>query len=195
MKEVTTKAIIHQARQRFDSELHTDEYRRIHADDMHLNALMNMLEIQPGKKYMDLGTGNGYLAFEMANRFPNIQIIGVDIAREAIRQNQNLQRERQLDHLEFMAYDGICFPIDDASYTGIISSYAFHHFPDPVKSIQELYRILELHGIVIISDPKIYDEDENDFIDQFQKLKPDGHVHFYREAELDKLFLEIGFVK
>jgi predicted O-methyltransferase YrrM len=69
-----TQEIIDQARQGFDPVLHSDEYRRIHADDEHLNALMTMLENQPGGKYMDLGTGNGYLAFEMARRFPEFRI-------------------------------------------------------------------------------------------------------------------------
>ena len=189
------KEIIDQARRAFDYELHTDKYKRIHADDEHLDALMKMIEIQPGKKYMDLGTGNGYLAFEMAQRFPNIQIMGVDIAIESIRQNQKLQREREIVGLKFDGYDGLSFPIDDKSYHGIISRYAFHHFPDPEKSIQEMVRILDEQGFVIISDPQTYDEDRHDFVDQFQNLKKDGHVHFYRQAELDELFFQAGFVK
>ena len=190
-----TKEIIARARKRFDSELHTDDYRRIHADDEHLNLLMDMLEIRPGKKYMDLGTGNGYLAFEMARRFPNIQITGVDIAKEAIRRNQRLQREGKIDNLAFMAYDGIKFPMEDGSYRGIISRYAFHHFPDPVNSIQEMYRMLDNQGFVIISDPRTHDEDAHGFVDQFQKLKQDGHVHFYRQEELDDVFWQGGFIK
>ena len=58
---MNTKEIIDQAGKRFDRELHTDDYRRIHADDEHLNLLLGMLEIGPGEKYMDLGTGHGYL--------------------------------------------------------------------------------------------------------------------------------------
>lgn len=189
------KKIIDQARLRFDSELHTDAYRRIHSDDAHLDSLMKLLEIIPGKKYMDLGTGNGYLAFEMAKRFPNIQITGVDIAEKSIQQNQNIQRQQEIECIKFMAYDGIRFPAFDESYWGIISRYAFHHFPDPKTSIQEMYRVLEKKGFVIISDPLTYDEDTNNFIDQFQKLKKDGHVHFYRQEELDQLFREAGFTK
>jgi ubiquinone/menaquinone biosynthesis C-methylase UbiE len=190
-----SQEIIDQARKRFDSELHTDDYQRIHADDEHLNLLMGMLEIQPEKKYMDLGTGNGYLAFEMARRYPNIQISGVDITREAIRQNQRLQREGGIDNLEFMTYDGHKFPMEDGAYRGIISRYAFHHFPDPVNSIREMHRVLENQGFVIISDPQTYNEDAGDFVDQFQKLKQDGHVHFYRQKELDDVFRRGGFIK
>ena len=67
-EKVLARGIIDQARQRFDGQLHTAEYRRIHTDETHLNSLMNFIEVFPDKKYIDLGTGNGYLAFEMANR-------------------------------------------------------------------------------------------------------------------------------
>ncbi|MFC2053378.1 class I SAM-dependent methyltransferase [Chloroflexota bacterium] len=195
MKNVNTKDIVDQARQQFDNELHTNEYRRIHADEIHLNSLMDLLEILPDKKYMDLGTGNGYLAFEMVNRFPNIQVTGIDIAENSIQQNKKIQQERQIENLEFMAYGGIRLPAIDGSFWGVISRYAFHHFPDPMSSIKEMYRVLEKRGFVIISDPLTYDDDTNDFIDQYQKLKKDGHVHFYRQQELDDLFQLGGFYK
>ncbi len=40
-----------------------------------------------------------------------------------------------------------------------------------------------------------YEEDASCFIDQFQQFKADGHIHFYRELELDALFSEKGFVR
>jgi ubiquinone/menaquinone biosynthesis C-methylase UbiE len=195
VKKVNTKDIIDQARRLFDNELHTDEYRGIHADETHLNSLMGLLEILPDKKYMDLGTGNGYLAFEMTNRFPNTQVTGIDIAENSIQQNKIIQQERQTKNLDFIAYGGIRLPAVDGSYWGVISRYAFHHFPDPMTSIKEMYRVLEKRGFVIISDPITYDDDANNFIDQFQKLKKDGHVHFYRQQELDDLFRQGGFYK
>jgi len=195
MKKVNTKDIIDQARKQFDNELHTDEYRRIHADKTHLNSLMGFIEIVPNKNYLDLGTGNGYLAFEKANLFPNIQVTGIDIAENSIQQNKKIQQERQIENLEFMAYGGIRLPVIDGSYWGVISRYAFHHFPDPMTSIKEMYRVLEKRGFVIISDPITYNDDTNDFIDQFQKLKKDGHVHFYRLQERDEIFRQGGFYK
>ena len=187
--------IIHQARTRFDQELHTDEYRKIHGDDNHLQSLMNLLDIQPKKHYLDLGTGNGYLAFEMAKRFPHNEISGIDIAGQSIEQNSKICRENQITNLNFVAYDGILFPFEDGYFNGIISRYALHHFPDIEKSIAEFARITDEHGYIIISDPVTLPEDTADFIDQYQALKHDGHVHFYREQELDELFITHGFTR
>ena len=185
--------IIEQARQGFDGKLHTDTYRKIHSDEGHLNALVGFLDIRPAKRYLDLGSGNGYLAFEMAGRFPGIFVTGVDIATNSIRRDQELQRERKIENLDFIEYDGGRLPVGDSAYWGIISRYAFHHFPDPVASIHDLQRITEPKGFVIFSDPITYDDDMDDFIDRFQQLKKDGHVHFYRQRELDNLFQRNGF--
>ena len=187
--------LVEQARRRFDRELHTDEYRRIHGDAAHLEALMNFLDVRPHKRYLDLGTGNGYLAFEMAHRFPDIAVTGLDIALHSIQLDQKLQQEQGLKNLEFISYEGLQLPFGEAAFGGVISRYAFHHFPDTTISVQELYRITEAQGFVIISDPITDEEDTAGFIDQFQQLKPDGHVHFFRAPELDALFQRHGFTR
>jgi len=192
---IEKQTLIDQARQRFDRELHTDEYRKIHGDASHLEALMNFLDVRPDKRYLDLGTGNGYLAFEMARRFPVIAVTGIDIAKQSIQINQKLRQEQGIKNLEFISYDGIRLPFGDALFGGVISRYAFHHFPDAAASAQELYRITDAQGFVIISDPITDEADTVGFIDQFQKLKPDGHVHFFSAPELDALFQQHGFTR
>jgi SAM-dependent methyltransferase len=186
------QAVIELARTRFDGELHTDAYKKVHSDPAHLGALMNMLDIRPGRRYLDLGTGNGYLAFEMSHRFP-VHVTGLDIAGNSIRMNENLRQQQGIANLEFLSYDGMQLPFDAAWFAGVISRYVFHHVPDPALCVQELGRITESDGFVVISDPLTDDEDASGFIDRFQQLKADGHVHFYRVRELDALFAEHGF--
>jgi ubiquinone/menaquinone biosynthesis C-methylase UbiE len=185
--------IIHQARTRFDQELHTDTYRKIHSDHAHLQSLMNLLDIQPANRYLDLGTGSGYLAFEMAKRFPLTHITGIDIAAQSIAQNNNICREKHIPNLNFIAYEGLQLPFENAYFHGIISRYALHHFPDIEASLSEFNRITAENGYIIISDPVTLPDDTVNFIDQFQSLKPDGHVHFYRKKELKALFAQYGF--
>ena len=86
-------------------------------------------------------------------------------------------------------------PFEDQFFMGGISRYAMHHFPRIKESIKELNRVLKLGGFFVFSDPKTYDIDTDNFIDKYQQLKPDGHVRFYRESEIDALFGEYGFAK
>jgi ubiquinone/menaquinone biosynthesis C-methylase UbiE len=193
MADTEGESPVEQARRRFDLELHTDAYRRIHEDPSHLDSLMNLMDAQPGQRYLDLGTGNGYLAFEIARRFPDAVVTGVDIAARSIDLNQKLQRERGVSNLDFVSYEGTKLPFSDGLFAGVVSRYAFHHFADPKVSVQELRRITEPDGFVIISDPITYEDDADGFIDRFQRVKADGHVHFHRPAELDALFGRQGF--
>jgi predicted O-methyltransferase YrrM len=57
--------IIKSAGKRFDSQLHTEEYRKIHSDSEHLENLIRLIDIKDNKSYLDIGTGNGYSFLEV----------------------------------------------------------------------------------------------------------------------------------
>jgi ubiquinone/menaquinone biosynthesis C-methylase UbiE len=187
-----TEGLIRSARGQFNRELHTEEYRRIHSDDDQLRALIELLQVQSGDEYLDLGTGGGYVAFEIARQCPGCNVTGIDIADAAIAANLEQTEAAGVANLDFRTYSGTVLPFDDASFGGVISRYAFHHFPEPELSVSELHRVLRQDGRVIISDPVCLDADTEDFINAFQRLKPDGHVRFYRPAELSELFSRHG---
>ncbi len=187
------KEIIKKARERFDPLLHTEHYKEIHSDSKHLENLIRMIEIKKGKTYLDLGTGNGYIAFELAGREKNIKVIGLDIAENSILKNIEIKEKNEIKNIEFVKYEGTRFPFEQKSISGIISRYAFHHFPDPDLTIAELFRILEDKGFFILSDPMTDEIDEYNFIDRFQSVQEDGHVHFYRRSEIEEYFKKHNF--
>ncbi len=185
--------IIENARNMFDTELHTEAYHLVHSDSEHLDSLLNLISAEKGKRYLDIGTGNGYVAFELSQRNPDIFVMGLDIAEKATIKNQEIVKGKKIKNLDFLSYQGADLPIADNSIFGIVSRYAIHHFPDFDFSIKEFVRILEPNSMVIISDPVTVDEDTTGFIDRFQNLKKDGHVHFYYEKELIDMFTASGF--
>lgn len=184
--------IVRMAKERFDRELHTPRYRKIHADADHLEKLIQLMEIRPQEHYIDLGTGNGYIAFELARRFSEITITGVDIVDNSIAQNQQIAREIGMKHVTFHSYGGMQLPFADACCYGVVSRYAFHHFPNPTLSAREIARILQAGGSFVLADPVGDDEDTVGFIDRFQQLLPDGHVCFYKRTEITNMFAKAG---
>ncbi|MGD9201932.1 MAG: class I SAM-dependent methyltransferase [Chitinispirillia bacterium] len=175
--------------------LHTDEYKRIHSDDSQLDSLLRLFEVKENGRFLDFGTGNGYVGFELAKRNKNCYFIGVDITVESIARNNEIAKNEKVKNIEFISYDGFNLPFESQFFDGGISRYAFHHFPDIEKSVEEIGRIINTSGFFILSDPKTYGTDTTNFIDNFQRLKPDGHVHFYQEKEIDSLFQKHGFIK
>jgi ubiquinone/menaquinone biosynthesis C-methylase UbiE len=186
--------IIKKAREGFDNQLHTDQYKKKHSDDNHLKKLIDFLPVKENENYLDLGTGNGYAAFELAVKNRNINVYGLDIAVNSIKENIKLKRKLNIPNISFKSYDGYSFPYKENFFYGVLSRYAFHHFPDIELTINELKRIIKPGGFFLLSDPVTYKKDNMNFIDKFQALLPDGHVHFYRKDEIINIFESHGFI-
>ncbi|MBN2545272.1 MAG: methyltransferase domain-containing protein [Spirochaetes bacterium] len=185
--------IIESARKRFDEQLHTVGYKAVHSDSEHLKNLIELFDIKKNKSYLDLGTGNSYIAFELTQKFQNITVYGLDIAKNSTAKNNIIKLNKGLKNIYFDCFGGVDFPYNDKMFYGTISRYAFHHFPNIKKTLSELKILIENGGFFILSDPLTYDNDKENFIDEFQSMIPDGHVHFYRREEIDNLFKKYDF--
>jgi SAM-dependent methyltransferase len=190
---IDIQKIVEQARASFERDLLTPGYSRIISDDAHLANIIRFCRVVSGKSYLDIGTGSGYLAFELARRNPSCYVTGIDIVEPVIAAGNLKAVENGLPRLNFLCFAGIDLPFDDGRFYGALSRYAFHHFPSPDFSVREVHRILEPGGFCMISDPMADPEDDLDFMDRFSVMRNDGHVRYYRDSVLVDLFEKAGF--
>lgn len=134
-------------------------------------------------KILDLGTGSGYLSFPIAQKYPNISIIGLDIVEKALEVNRSVAKEKNIRNISFISYNGIDFPFADSEFDMVISRCALHHFPDIQKSISEVSRVIKRGGFFFVSDPTPNINDTSRFVDEYMQLKKDSHIKFYTEDE------------
>lgn len=187
--------LVKKAKTRFNKELLAENYHGIHSDEAHLKALVSSLQVKQQGNYLDLGTGNGYIAFELARMYRNIQVYGLDIADEAILHNRKKALENEIDNITFDTYDGLNITYQKNFFDGIISRYALHHFPDIQQTIDTITKILRNDGIIVIADPTVNTMDKKRFVDSYMQLKDDGHVRFYLSEEFEELFKKYGLIK
>lgn len=181
-------------RQGFENSfLELDFYNKQTADDVHMEFLVGMTSPKANETILDLGTGNGYMAFPLAERYKAAKVIGLDIVEETLKRNKKRAYDIGLGNLEFRAYEGIEFPLENESIDTIITRYAMHHFPDLKHSFREMYRVLKPEGKVIISDPTPNNEDHCCFADKFMRMKPDGHIRFYYLHEYKEMMMQADF--
>ncbi len=188
-------ANVRQAKASFDRILDNTVYANIIKDDKHLEVLLRLVQDNQYRNILDIGTGTGYLAFPLAKGFPQARVIGIDIAENVLALNEEKARERGLKNLYFHAFDGLHYPFDEESYDLIVSRYAFHHFPNVENTVQQMNKLLTKGGRVLISDPMRHADDKKYVIDDFMRVKKDGHIQFYSQNELETLFETNGFVK
>ncbi|MDO4731570.1 MAG: methyltransferase domain-containing protein [Clostridia bacterium] len=165
-------------------------------DDKHLNMMIKKLNITSGMKILDLGTGNGYVAFAIARNNKQCHIVGLDIVIDALKRNRLKARQQGLYNLEFISYDGKNFPFQNGEFDIIVSRYVLHHFPIIENCFAEISRVLKPSGKLLISDPSPTKEDGSGFIDDYMKLFDDGHIKYYTKEEFVNLAekFELGFI-
>ncbi|MBQ7781842.1 MAG: class I SAM-dependent methyltransferase [Lachnospiraceae bacterium] len=186
---------VKQAKQSFDRILGNQKYASIIRDDKHLAIILDLVRGGNYRRILDIGTGTGYLAFPLAEEFPKAEVCGIDIAETIMDKNNEMVKEKGFTNLVFKAFDGLRYPFEEESFELIVSRYAFHHFPNVTDSIQQMHKILAKGGKVLISDPMRKEEDKGRVIDDFMRVKKDGHIQFYSPRELEELFVCNGFKK
>ena len=103
---------------------------------------------------LDLGTGPGYLPIELAGKAPGVRVCGIDLSRPLIEKARTNARKAGLEtrvHFEVGNASRLRFP--DASFDMVISTGMLHMLRDPVKVIQECYRVLKSGQEAWIYDP------------------------------------------
>lgn len=186
---------VKQAKKSFNNILENKKYARIIKDDNQLSLLLDLVDDGKHNKILDIGTGTGYLAFPLAEKFPTASVCGIDIAEVIVEKNNATVKKKGIPNLTFQVFDGLKYPFPDESFDLIVTRYAFHHFPDVVDSIQQMNKILVKGGKVLVSDPMRNEKDDNGIIDSFMRVKRDGHIQFYSSNELDEIFINNGFKK
>lgn len=134
-------------------------------------------------RILDLGCGSGYLSFPIAADHPGCEVTGLDIVSEALNADRRRAEKEGRDNLTFVNYDGMDFPFAPGTFDWIVTRYALHHFPDIEHSIEEIRKCLKEGGRLFISDPCPNDCDGERFVDEYMRLKKDGHIRFYTKSE------------
>lgn len=103
------------------------------------------------RRILDVGCGTGFATFAMHERFGMLQALGVDPSGEmlAVMRESATRLAPDLD-LELLVGDALALPVADASVDAVISTMAFHWFPDKVGAVREMSRVVRPGGIVAI---------------------------------------------
>ena len=109
-------------------------------------------EIQKGK-ILEVGPGPGFLAIEVALLSPELQVTGLDISETMIEIAVNNAKEHDVsERIEFRKGDASEMPFKNSVFDFVISSGSLHHWKEPIKVFNEIYRVLKEGKKALISD-------------------------------------------
>lgn len=146
--------------------------------------VLNNIVFDTNSRILDIGCGPGYgLSFFKKHNIKNLA--GIDISPKMIARAK--KRFGNTAILKVASVERIPFP--KGTFDVVTNTEAFHHFPNPQKSVLEMYRVLKPNGKLYLADINFFSE----FIHRlFKKLEP-GHVKIYSKEEFSRLLTNAGF--
>lgn len=103
------------------------------------------------KTLLDIATGTGYVAIEMARH--GVNVIACDMSEQAIENLRKYKKQFSLKNLELLVCKAEDIPLKDNSVDYIVANAILEHIPDEGQVIFEWKRILKNNGKMFITVP------------------------------------------
>jgi ubiquinone/menaquinone biosynthesis C-methylase UbiE len=140
---------------RFSEVMGSNRFRQ--ADYRRLAQRAVGLTTPPGGKVLDIGTGPGFVAIEVAKllRGTGSQVVGMDLSQAILTlAAENATKAGLNGTLSWREGDAKAMPFKDGEFDLIVSNDSLHHWDDPLPVFDEIARVLKDDGRCIIHDSK-----------------------------------------
>jgi demethylmenaquinone methyltransferase/2-methoxy-6-polyprenyl-1,4-benzoquinol methylase len=111
--------------------------------------VIDLAQLPPGGRMLDLGTGTGDLAFEALARDPKVMTVGGDFAMAMMRMGQ---RRPGGSRVRWAGIDALNLPFGTSQFDAVVSGYLMRNVVDLRRAWAEQYRVLCPGGRVVCLD-------------------------------------------
>jgi len=120
---------------------------------------------------VDLGSGTGYLAIEIAKLAPSLKVYGIDLSPAMVQIAR--KHARTTKNVQFEHCNAAELPFKDNSIDFIVSTGSLHHWKQPVKVFNECYRVLKKGKEAWIYDgcPDILEDERGKIVERYGFLR------------------------
>ena len=140
------------------------------------------------ERLIDIGCGTGAFLCRTAECYPDIQLSALDLSEEMIRETE----ERLSGHVDARVGDAEHMPLPDKAYQAVTCNMSIHHYPHPQAAVNEMYRILEPGGYLLLNDMDCAAPIRAVANWIFPRL-PGGDVKMYNRREIEGMVRRAGF--
>ena len=112
-----------------------------------VHAILALRYGKRGARLLEIGSGMGHLVGQLENSF---ETYGMDLNHWAVKQSRSVIKTTQLQTASAQE-----LPFRDDSFNVVIIKHIVEHLPDPQKAIQEIGRVIEPGGTLILATPNL----------------------------------------
>ena len=110
------------------------------------DAVVRALGASDARRVLDVGCGTGQLARRLHRTLGAQEVVGCDFSRGMLARAQARDRE-----VRWVQGDALRLPFRDGSFGAVVSTEAFHWFPDQQAALAEFRRVLEPKGRLLLA--------------------------------------------
>lgn len=111
--------------------------------------VIEKINAHPFNSILDVGCGTGVMMARILNHHGHAFACGIDLSEKMIEQAE----ESLKGNAELVTGDSDNLPWLDDSFDTLVCNCSFHHFPEPIKVLLEMKRVLKPQGRIILADP------------------------------------------
>lgn len=113
--------------------------------------VLKVLELRPGERVLDIGSGPGLLALEMGLAVgPSGRVSGIDNSESMVAMSR--RRCSGNAQIEFQVGDAMRLPFPDGDFDVAVSTQVYEYVKDMTAALAELHRVLRVGGRALIVD-------------------------------------------
>jgi len=152
----------------FTKQASTSHDTSSHSNDYSLDLMIRFSKPTIYDTVLDVACGNGTVAFEYAKMVKHVT--GVDITPAMIKRARIIQKERNLDNLDWRIVDISALPFRDNCFSIVVTRGSLHHLIDSNKVMEEMYRVCKPGGKILITDITV-DKNKKDKHNNVEKIQ------------------------
>jgi len=102
---------------------------------------------------LDVGTGPGWMLIKLYRQSPTLRVRGIDISPAMVaKAHANVHEDGLSGVIEIKEGDACTIPYGDAFFDVVVSTGSIHHWKEPVRALNEIYRVLKDGGYALMYD-------------------------------------------
>ena len=110
------------------------------------DGVLGELRAHPARRILDVGCGTGDLTARLRAELTTELVAGCDFSAGMLEQAAARTRA-----VRWLQGDATRLPFKDASFEAVVSTEAFHWFPDPNAALREFNRVLSPGGRLLVA--------------------------------------------
>ncbi|HEV2459980.1 MAG TPA: methyltransferase domain-containing protein [Ktedonobacterales bacterium] len=177
-----SKAIKRQVREQFGRTAQAYVESAYHARGPDLARLVELAEPRTTDRALDISAGGGHTALALAPRVAHV--IASDLTPTMLAAARVFLASRGVANVAYVVADAEHLPFLDASFDLVTVRMAPHHYADVRAATQEMARVLQPDGRLVLIDSVASPDPALDaFVNAIERRRDPSHVRSYTERE------------